>query len=95
MSNGRRHRRQTGRRRQPARPTLVIIPGIEAGMPARLVEGIERRQLVTLTGACPCGARLRLPHRPPAGVVHVTVEHENDCPAIDVDELRAAWEAGR
>lgn len=57
--------------------------------PADVREGIARRNIVALGGTCPCGARMVLPNRAErrrharlGRVIEVTVEHENECPAV-------------
>jgi len=63
----------------------------------RLLVGLARRALVNGGGDCPCGARMPLPNRAQRrrGVVHVDIEHENDCPAVTGNLTAAvdAWEA--
>lgn len=64
--------------------------------PPDVREGVARRNLTALGGACPCGAVLRLPNRAErrraarsGQTVHVEVEHENDCPAVDANLIGA------
>lgn len=59
------------------------------GLAAVVVEGIARRRLVVLTGACPCGACYSLPPRKVrraavrrGELLTGSVMHEVDCPAI-------------
>lgn len=57
--------------------------------PPEVTEGFARRAIVNSGGVCPCGARFTLPNRAARRratrlkcALSVTVEHENDCPAI-------------
>ncbi len=82
MSNGRPFRR-------PIRPAtdrrLVLAPDIPDGASERVKEGITRRRLVSATGHCPCGARMRLPDTLESRTVAlVAVEHEPNCPAVEI-----------
>ena len=68
-------------------PTLVIVTDIPESAPPIVREGLARRALVTTTGACPCGATLRLPNRAErsaarGGMLRADVRHADDCPAI-------------
>lgn len=74
------------------RRALVVDHEIPDGAPETVREGLARRRIVNSGGACPCGAVLAAPSnrqmrralRANAGeIVHVRVEHEQDCPAID------------
>ena len=67
-----------------------VLPVVPESAPAEAREGLARRRVVAHTGQCPCGARMVLPNRADrrasrrSGTVrHVTVEHEDDCPARD------------
>jgi hypothetical protein len=67
---------------------LYVTPTIPDDAPPRIREGIARRRIVSRTGQCPCGARIRFPNRAErraaakAGLpATATVEHEPDCPA--------------
>lgn len=73
--------------------TAFVLPTIPDGASDVVREGLARRRLVAITGACPCGARLLIPNRRQrraaareGRVLPVAVEHEHDCPAI-ADEL--------
>lgn len=75
-----------------------LLPDVPEDAPAEIREGVARRNVVALGGACPCGATLRLPNRAErrraartGQPVHVEHEHENenDCPAI-TETLAAA-----
>ncbi len=78
---------------------LVIGPAIAEDLPPVVREGLARRTLVNTGQTCPCGARLVVPSRAARRravrrqeVLHVTVEHEDDCPASDAaieDALRS------
>lgn len=74
-----------------------VGPQLHETYPPLLLEGLVRRRLVATTGVCPCGARMVVPNRAARraaartgqAVMHVRVEHEDDCPAVDarVDQL--------
>lgn len=77
--------------------TLYVGPELEEGLPPVVLDGLTRRRLVSLGHSCPapCGARLVMPNRAQrraarsrGTVLHVDVEHEDDCPAI-APELEA------
>lgn len=85
--------------------TAVVLPIPPEGAPASVVEGITRRRLAMIEGACPCGAGrpgLSREQRRPAArglsrtdvAVSITVEHEAGCPATD-ELLLPAIEAWR
>lgn len=58
---------------------LVVLPVIPEDAPYRVREGIARRRLVAVSGACPCGARLDLSA---ATVGPAEAKHDQLCPAI-------------
>jgi hypothetical protein len=73
-----------------------LLPTVPDQAPEAVREGLARRRITAVTGRCPCGGRLTLPNRKERRratrsrrPVHLRVEHENDCPAID-DTLTAA-----
>lgn len=80
-------------------PIAYLGPVLRESLPRDVLEGLARRQLVATTGACPCGARLRIPNRAERRAAargghllfRVAVEHQDDCPAIDprLDRLGA------
>lgn len=71
---------------------LHVVPPIRDSMPAALKEAIVRRRTASLTGRCPCGARMRITseHR-------AVCEHEADCTADNesLDRLLADWKRER
>jgi hypothetical protein len=83
------------------RGALFVLPVVSEADSPRTREGIARRRLGALSGACPCGARLVLPNRAQrravtrrgdrARIAHVAVEHEDDCPAIDPYCQGGSW----
>ena len=82
---------------------LFVLPSIPDDAPDEIREGIARRRVVSVTGQCPCGARLVLPNRAARRaakrsgcVLHFAVEHEDDCPAVDSTLLARIreWRAG-
>jgi len=69
---------------------LLVLPVILETDPAEVREGIARRRIAALTGTCPCGATYRLPNRAQRRAdqqagrpSHITVVHEQECPATD------------
>jgi hypothetical protein len=60
--------RKTGRR------ITFVLPVVPEDAPYRVREGIARRRLTALTGACPCGATMTLGD--------ANAVHEYGCPAI-------------
>ncbi len=75
---------------------LAVVPTIAEDLPAEIREGLARRRLLATGQTCPCGAQppqlnrrqrreieARRRRGLPGTVVHVTVLHENDCPASD------------
>ena len=83
---------------------LYVGPDLTEGLPAKVLEGLARRRQVAVGAECPppCGARLLAPSRAVrraaarAGqVMHVAVEHEDDCAAIcgELDAYIAVWGA--
>jgi hypothetical protein len=71
---------------------LYVGPTLREGLPPDVLDGLTRRRLVALGQPCPdpCGARLVVPNRAArraavrdGRVLHVSVEHEDDCPALD------------
>lgn len=80
-------------------PAALVLPTIPDAAPAAVREGIARRRLTAVTGRCPCGATFRPPNRAErraaartGRVLHVRVEHEDDCPAI-TESIEKAWRA--
>ncbi len=79
--------------------SLYVGPSLREDLPPRVLEGLARRRLVGMGRPCPRGARLTVPNRTArraavrAGrqVLHVDVEHEVDCAAVDEQLLRGAW----
>lgn len=74
---------------QAGNRTAYVLPVVPEDASADVREGIARRRVVALTGACPCGARAIWPSRRErraaqrAGrVARVLVEHEPECPAL-------------
>ena len=68
---------------------LYVGPGLPEGLADVVAEGIVRRRLVVLTGACPCGATYALPPRRvrraaarTGQLLHGAVLHEDHCAAI-------------
>jgi hypothetical protein len=68
---------------------LVLDTEIPDSAPETIKEGLARRAAVNAAGVCPCGARAVLPNRATrrqaarsGAMLQVTVEHENDCPAL-------------
>ena len=58
--------------------------------PPRLKEALIRRRTVSLAGYCPCGiiVNVRSIYGNRDGqVLHAAIEHEDDCPAPDADDL--------
>jgi hypothetical protein len=81
--------------------TLVVAPQIPDDAPTAVREGLARRRLVNAGGTCPCGARMQLPNRATrrqarreGRVTHVSIEHDDDCPAVTAN-LNAAMAGGR
>jgi len=75
---------------------LFALPHVPDDAPEPIREGIARRRITAIQGRCPCGAGMVLPNRAArraakrsGRMVHMTVEHEDDCPAVD-DVLLAA-----
>lgn len=70
-------------------PTLAIVPEIPDDASERKKEGMVRRRMVAMGQPCPCGAqppRLNRAQRRAAtkgGVIHVYIEHESGCPAVE------------
>jgi len=59
---------------------MYLIDAIPDDAPPLVREGIARRRIVDLEGACPCGASLVV--EPGGnGVLHLSCTHESDCPA--------------
>jgi len=87
----------------------ILLPVIPDDAPDEIREGIARRRLTTLTGTCPCGARMAGPNREQrrqmdkdrrrgiAGQVvwSIEIQHEDDCPAVNnvLTEAIARWRA--
>lgn len=79
-----------------AQNATVIMADPPDDAPEDVREGIARRNVVAMGGTCPCGAQMVLPPRAErrrrarlGEIIHVRVEHENVCPAVD-SNLRAA-----
>ena len=71
---------------------LVILTDVPDDAPEAVKEGVARRNIVNLGGVCPCGATM--PPKPNraqrrAGILHLAVVHEDDCPACDDTILEA------
>ena len=71
------------------RTVLLVVPVVDEADSPRAREGIARRRLVALTGACPCGAMAIMPNRAQrragrrAGDPSVVmVDHKSGCPAV-------------
>jgi hypothetical protein len=80
----------------------VVAAAISECLPPHVREGLARRRLVLTGSRCPCGATAQLPNRADrraaqrAGrIVHATVAHALDCPAIHPDTVAAARAAFR
>lgn len=67
------------------RTAVYVGPILNDADPPRRKEGIARRRLVITGGRCPCGATIGTPYRHADGLIHVNVEHEDGCPAIDLE----------
>lgn len=84
---------------------LFVAPGLSDDDSTAVKEGLARRRLVAQGGRCPCGAVMRLPSRAvrranrkltkqgATVIQHVTVNHEDECPATE-ENLRAARRRG-
>jgi len=79
-------KRSTGRYTPPKR-TLVLTADVREVDSPRTRERAARRRLVATTGRCPCGAVVPAVELVPGTVTLVAVEHEPDCPAVDVKEV--------
>jgi hypothetical protein len=82
-------------------PGLIIDHEIPDDAPAEIREGLARRTVVNSGDPCPCGAQLILPNRSArrralrtGTVLHIEVEHEDDCPAHSAVARLAAWRGG-
>jgi hypothetical protein len=82
------------------RRTGYLGPELSEDLPPHVLEGLTRRRLVSLGEPCPCGARLVIPNRAARRaatrarrVLHVEIEHEDDCPAICLELLHGRWGA--
>ena len=80
----------------------VVAASISECLAPHVCEGLVRRRLVLTGSRCPCGATAQLPNRASrraaqrtGRVVHATVTHESNCPAIHPDTLAAARAAFR
>ena len=81
MSAGRPFRRSVARGR-----TLVLVAPMCDDASHIEKERVARRRIVATTGRCPCGAIVRIPEDlKPGSVTVIAVEHENGCPAVEVD----------
>jgi hypothetical protein len=67
-----------------------VLPRIPDDAPEEIREGVARRRITAIDGKCPCGGELVLPNRAArrkavrtGTPVHMRIEHEDDCPAID------------
>jgi hypothetical protein len=78
-----------------------VLPRIPDDAPEAIREGVARRRITAIDGKCPCGAQLVLPNRAArrkaartGTPIHMRVEHEDDCPAIDdaLDEAIRRWQ---
>jgi hypothetical protein len=87
--------------------TLAVLPTIAEDLPEQIREGLARRRLLAAGQPCPCGARPTTFNRAmrraiearrrkglPGPVIHVTIEHEDDCPATDENLAEVAAEHG-
>jgi hypothetical protein len=81
-----------------------LVPPLPDDAPPQVLEGLVRHRIVLTGGVCPCGAVLVLPNRQQrraaqrrGEVLHVRIEHEDGCPAIDEVLIPAiqAWKRGR
>lgn len=61
---------------------LAVLPTIPDGAPYQVREGIARRRITTVTGTCPCGARLDYTSATRGRVVDAEVQHDRLCPAL-------------
>jgi hypothetical protein len=65
---------------------MFVVPSAPPDdAPPTVKEGITRRRVLAVTGACPCGAGYGRPN----GVGAVPITHEHDCPASDALLLAA------
>jgi hypothetical protein len=71
-------------------PVAFVLPRIPDDAPEAIREGVARRRITAIDGKCPCGAQLVLPNRAArrkaartGEQIRMTVEHEDDCPAVD------------
>lgn len=61
---------------------LVVIPDPEQpGLTPAEQLALRIRAAATISGRCACGATWTLPPDEQAGMAHVGMEHEPDCPA--------------
>jgi hypothetical protein len=83
MSNRPRHRRQW----PPAKKTLLLVPEIRDDDPDELKDALAVRNAAATTGTCPsCGCTVVLkPDLEHPGIIHGYFEHEDDCPALQVE----------
>lgn len=68
---------------------LAVLPVIPDDAPYLVREGIARRRITSLTGECPCGARLDYPAAIRGGVSIAEIEHEPGCAAITTKLAKA------
>jgi len=66
-----------------------LLPVIPEHAPYRIREGIARRRVSALTGACPCGAAFDLGDVRAGAVEHVGIQHEDGCPAVTETLIKA------
>lgn len=74
-----------GTRRSPA--TLAVLHAIDDELDVRTKNMLAVRNGCTVDGRCPaCGGLSRVyPDPELEGVWHVVFQHEDDCPALDVE----------
>jgi hypothetical protein len=75
----------------------ILAPAIPDGAPEAVREGMVRRRLALMNGACVCGARVVLPNRTmrraaKGALLQLVCMHKYDCPASN-ENLRAALDA--
>lgn len=81
---------------------VLVLPVIRETDPPEVREGIARRRIAATTGQCPCGATYRLPNRAQRRAdqragrpSHITVVHDERCPATDSELRRLISEVDR
>lgn len=72
-------------------PSIVTaVQTVPEDAPPLVREGLVRRRIQAVDGACPCGARMQWATAPEQGVVNRSlVQHSRDCPAGDAVFLPA------